>query len=84
MRRMEGDVESAKAMMESFEESSPEKKLKFYRDMTFFAHNLVECLREKVRKLVYYTFTCMNCQVVKLAIIIQRFMIKLVPSQAFQ
>lgn len=45
---MEGDVESAKAMMESFEESSPEKKLKFYRDMTFYSHNLVECLREKV------------------------------------
>lgn len=48
MRRMEADVESAKAMMESFEESSPEKKLKFYRDMTFYTHNLVECLREKV------------------------------------
>ncbi|XP_075906137.1 intron Large complex component GCFC2 [Nelusetta ayraudi] len=48
MRRMEGDVESAKAMVESFEESSPEKKLKFYRDMTFYGHNLVECLREKV------------------------------------
>lgn len=48
MRRMEADVESAKAMMESFGESSPEKKLKFYRDMTFYTHNLVECLSEKV------------------------------------
>lgn len=50
MRRMEGDVESAKAMVETFEDSSSEKKLKFYRAMTFYTHNLVECLREKVRK----------------------------------
>lgn len=51
MRRMEGDVESAKAMVETFEDSSSEKKLKFYRAMTFYTHNLVECLQEKVRKL---------------------------------
>lgn len=83
MRRMEGEVESSKAMMESFEESSPEKKLKFYRDMTFYAHNLVECLREKVRRFIYYTYKYMNGQVVKLAIIMQQFMIKPIYSQSF-
>lgn len=77
MRRMEGDVESAKAMVESFEESSPEKKLKFYRDMTFYGHNLVECLREKVRNFVSYTFSCMICvKGLVFAIIIQDFLIQ--------
>ncbi|XP_057705742.1 GC-rich sequence DNA-binding factor 2 [Corythoichthys intestinalis] len=48
LSRMEGDAESAKTSVESLEESSSEKQLKFYRDMTLFAHNLVECLREKI------------------------------------
>uniref|UniRef100_A0A3Q3DLV2 GC-rich sequence DNA-binding factor 2 n=1 Tax=Hippocampus comes TaxID=109280 RepID=A0A3Q3DLV2_HIPCM len=46
--RMEGDAESAKTSVESLEEGSSEKQLKFYRDMTLFAHNLVECLQEKI------------------------------------
>lgn len=49
LSRMEGDAESAKTSVESLEEGSSEKQLKFYRDMTLFAHNLVECLQEKVR-----------------------------------
>ncbi|KAM9826697.1 intron Large complex component GCFC2 [Syngnathus typhle] len=48
LSRMEGDAESAKTSVESLEESSSEKQLKFYRDMTLFSHNLVECLREKI------------------------------------
>ncbi|XP_042361070.1 GC-rich sequence DNA-binding factor 2 [Plectropomus leopardus] len=48
LRRMEGDVESAKTSMETLEESSSERQLKFYRVMTLYVHNLVECLREKV------------------------------------
>ncbi|GAA6220092.1 GC-rich sequence DNA-binding factor 2-like isoform X1 [Lates japonicus] len=48
LRRMEGDVESAKTSVETLEESSSESQLKFYRAMTLFVHNLVECLREKV------------------------------------
>ncbi|XP_031702532.1 intron Large complex component GCFC2 [Anarrhichthys ocellatus] len=48
LRRMESDVESAKTSAESLEESSSERQLRFYRDMTLYVHNLVECLREKV------------------------------------
>ncbi|XP_037611610.1 GC-rich sequence DNA-binding factor 2 [Sebastes umbrosus] len=48
LRRMEFDVESAKTSMETLEESSSERQLKFYRAMTLYIHNLVECLREKV------------------------------------
>ncbi|KAG7236046.1 hypothetical protein INR49_001446 [Caranx melampygus] len=48
LRRMEGDVECAKTSVESLEESSSESQLKFYRSMTLYVHNLVECLREKV------------------------------------
>ncbi|XP_070826254.1 intron Large complex component GCFC2 [Chaetodon trifascialis] len=48
LRRMEGDVESAKTSAETLEESSSESQLKFYRAMTLYVHNLVECLREKV------------------------------------
>ncbi|XP_041652136.1 GC-rich sequence DNA-binding factor 2 [Cheilinus undulatus] len=48
LRRMEGDVDSAKTSMETLEESSPENQLKFYRTMNLYVHNLVECLREKV------------------------------------
>ncbi|KAM3625942.1 uncharacterized protein V6R79_020189 [Siganus canaliculatus] len=48
LRRMEGDVESAATSVETLEESSSENRLKFYRAMTFYTHNLVECLREKV------------------------------------
>nr|XP_057945817.1 GC-rich sequence DNA-binding factor 2 [Doryrhamphus excisus] len=48
LTRMEGDVDSAKSSLENLEESSSEKQLKFYRDMTLFTHNLLECLREKV------------------------------------
>ncbi|XP_077476119.1 intron Large complex component GCFC2 [Stigmatopora argus] len=48
LSRMEGDAESAKTSVESLEGSSLEKQLKFYRDMTLFAHNLVDCLREKI------------------------------------
>ncbi|XP_022598427.1 GC-rich sequence DNA-binding factor 2-like isoform X1 [Seriola dumerili] len=51
LRKMEGDVESAKTSVESLEESSSEIQLKFYRGMTLYAHNLVECLREKVVKI---------------------------------
>lgn len=50
LRRMEGDVEGAKTSLENLEESSSEKQLKFYRTMTTYAHNMVECLQEKVRK----------------------------------
>ncbi|XP_029353309.1 intron Large complex component GCFC2 isoform X2 [Echeneis naucrates] len=48
LRRMEGDVESAKTSVECLEESSSENQLKFYRSMTLYVHNLVECLQEKV------------------------------------
>ncbi|XP_034534944.1 GC-rich sequence DNA-binding factor 2 [Notolabrus celidotus] len=48
LRRMEGDVDSAKTSVESLEESPSESKLKFYRTMNLYVHNLVECLREKV------------------------------------
>ncbi|XP_039866839.1 GC-rich sequence DNA-binding factor 2 [Simochromis diagramma] len=48
LRRMEGDVEGAKTSLENLEESSSEKQLKFYRTMTTYAHNMVECLQEKV------------------------------------
>ncbi|XP_045887816.1 GC-rich sequence DNA-binding factor 2 [Micropterus dolomieu] len=48
LRRMEADVESAKISVETLEESSSEKQLRFYRAMTLYVHNLVECLREKV------------------------------------
>uniref|UniRef100_A0A7N6BFV9 GCF C-terminal domain-containing protein n=1 Tax=Anabas testudineus TaxID=64144 RepID=A0A7N6BFV9_ANATE len=47
-RRMEGDAENAKNSVEILEESSSESQLKFYRAMTLYVHNLVECLREKV------------------------------------
>lgn len=48
LRRMEGDTESAKNSLEKLEESSSERQLKFYRTMTLYVHNLVECLQEKV------------------------------------
>ncbi|XP_034385311.1 GC-rich sequence DNA-binding factor 2 [Cyclopterus lumpus] len=48
LRRMEGDVENAKMSAETLEESSSERQLMFYRTMTIYVHNLVECLREKV------------------------------------
>ncbi|XP_033477672.2 intron Large complex component GCFC2 isoform X2 [Epinephelus lanceolatus] len=48
LRRMEGDVESAKTSMESLEQSFSERQLRFYRATTLYVHNLVECLREKV------------------------------------
>ncbi|KAM9817226.1 intron Large complex component GCFC2 [Neosynchiropus ocellatus] len=48
LRRMEGDVENARASAECLEEVSPEKQLSFYRSMILFTHNLVECLREKI------------------------------------
>ncbi|XP_061601300.1 GC-rich sequence DNA-binding factor 2 [Cololabis saira] len=48
LRRMEGDAENAKSSLELLEESSSESRLKFFRTMTLYIHNLVECLREKV------------------------------------
>ncbi|XP_029936388.1 intron Large complex component GCFC2 [Myripristis murdjan] len=48
LRRMEGDIESARTSLENLEESSSEKQLMFYRAMTLYVHNLVECLREKI------------------------------------
>ncbi|XP_028257565.1 intron Large complex component GCFC2 [Parambassis ranga] len=48
LRRMEGDTESAKTSLEKLEESSSERQLEFYRTMTLYVHNLVECLQEKV------------------------------------
>ncbi|KAM9366317.1 intron Large complex component GCFC2 [Symphorus nematophorus] len=48
LRKMEGDVENARISVELLEESSSEGQLKFYRSMTLYVHNLVECLREKV------------------------------------
>ncbi|KAM8877065.1 intron Large complex component GCFC2 [Synchiropus picturatus] len=48
LRRMEGDVENARASAECLEEASPEKQLSFYRSMILYTHNLVECLREKI------------------------------------
>ncbi|XP_023150164.1 GC-rich sequence DNA-binding factor 2 [Amphiprion ocellaris] len=48
LRRMEGDVESAKTSLENLEENSSERQLKFYRTMTLYVHNLVECLQEKI------------------------------------
>ncbi|XP_067448459.1 GC-rich sequence DNA-binding factor 2 [Thunnus thynnus] len=48
LSRMEGDVENARSSAEILEESSSESQLRFYRSMTLYAHNLVECLREKV------------------------------------
>lgn len=46
---MKGDVENATTSLEILEESSSERKLKFFRTMNLYVHNLVECLREKVR-----------------------------------
>lgn len=48
LRRMEGDVENARASLENLEDSASEKQLSFYRSMTLYVHNLVECLQEKV------------------------------------
>ncbi|XP_047437161.1 GC-rich sequence DNA-binding factor 2 [Mugil cephalus] len=48
LRRIEGDSESAKTSVESIEDSSSENQLKFYRTMTLYVNNLVECLQEKV------------------------------------
>ncbi|XP_060924151.1 GC-rich sequence DNA-binding factor 2 [Limanda limanda] len=48
LRRMEGDVESATTSVEALSESSSERQLKFYRSMTLYVHNLLECLQEKV------------------------------------
>lgn len=48
-RRMEGDIENARCSAQNLEESSLELQLKFYRAMTMYVQNLVECLREKVR-----------------------------------
>lgn len=48
LRRLEGDVENARSSVEILEETSSESQLKFYRSMTLYVHNLVECLREKV------------------------------------
>ena len=46
---MEGDVENARCSMENLEGSASDKQLRFYRAMTQYANNLVECLQEKVR-----------------------------------
>ncbi|XP_029001280.1 GC-rich sequence DNA-binding factor 2 [Betta splendens] len=48
LRRMAGDIENARSSVEILEESSSEMQLRFYREMTVYVHNLVECLREKV------------------------------------
>ncbi|XP_029284393.1 intron Large complex component GCFC2 [Cottoperca gobio] len=48
LRRMEGDAENAKCSAENLEESSSENQLKFYRSMTLYVHNVVDCLREKI------------------------------------
>lgn len=48
LRKMEGDVQSAKTSVETLEESSSEKHLEFYRSMAVFVHTLVDCLQEKV------------------------------------
>lgn len=48
LRKMAGDVENATASLELLEDASSEIQLKFYRNMTLYIHNLVECLREKV------------------------------------
>ncbi|XP_015808253.3 intron Large complex component GCFC2 [Nothobranchius furzeri] len=48
LRRMAGDAENAKSSVEILEESSSESQLKFYRNMTLYVHNLVECLQEKI------------------------------------
>ncbi|XP_059927848.1 GC-rich sequence DNA-binding factor 2 [Gadus macrocephalus] len=48
LRRMEGDVENARSSMENLEGSASDKQLRFYRAMTQYANNLVECLQEKV------------------------------------
>uniref|UniRef100_A0A8C4ZIA1 GCF C-terminal domain-containing protein n=1 Tax=Gadus morhua TaxID=8049 RepID=A0A8C4ZIA1_GADMO len=48
LRRMEGDVENARSSMENLEGSASDKQLCFYRAMTQYANNLVECLQEKV------------------------------------
>lgn len=47
-RRMEGDIENARCSAQNLEESSLELQLKFYRAMTMYVQNLVECLREKI------------------------------------
>ncbi|XP_051920087.1 GC-rich sequence DNA-binding factor 2 isoform X1 [Hippocampus zosterae] len=69
LSRMEGDAESAKTSVESLEEGSSEKQLKFYRDMTLFAHNLVECLQEKtveINSLELELHTLLSSQMVAL------------------
>lgn len=54
---MEGDVESATSSLENLEGSASEKQLCFYRAMTLYTHNLVECLQEKVRGHSKWTIT---------------------------
>ncbi len=49
LRRIEFDVESANTSVDTLEENSSESQLNFYRATTLYVHNLVECLREKVR-----------------------------------
>lgn len=54
---MEVDVESAQTSLEDLEESASERQLKFYRTMTGYVHNMVECLQEKVRSALLLTIS---------------------------
>ncbi|KAM6979889.1 intron Large complex component GCFC2 [Aplochiton taeniatus] len=48
LRRMESDMESARSALESLEDGSTDRQLRFYRATNAYVQNLVECLREKV------------------------------------
>lgn len=46
---MDADLETARTSVECLSECSSESQLTFYRETALYIHNLVECLREKVR-----------------------------------
>ncbi|XP_062863750.1 GC-rich sequence DNA-binding factor 2 isoform X2 [Trichomycterus rosablanca] len=48
LRRMQSDMESAKSSLESLENHPAAEQLHFYRSMSVFTQNLLDCLSEKM------------------------------------
>uniref|UniRef100_A0AAY4D1G7 GCF C-terminal domain-containing protein n=1 Tax=Denticeps clupeoides TaxID=299321 RepID=A0AAY4D1G7_9TELE len=48
LRRMNFDMDSAKSSLEHLENSAANEQLKFYRSMSVYSQNLLDCLAEKV------------------------------------
>ena len=48
MENARSSMENARSSMENLEGSASDRQLRFYRAMTQYANNLVECLQEKV------------------------------------